>query len=103
MVVAPENVATQTKVMNNYLTDKDAQIVLDILAKELSVKPEQIRGDARLMEDLGADSLTIIEMTMALEERFNATIPDERLERVRTVDELCEALAGALYPTARTL
>jgi acyl carrier protein len=87
--------------MNNYLSDKDAQTVLDILSEELGVPREQIKGEARIMEDLGADSLTVIEITMALEERFNATMPDERLERVKTVAELCEALAEAIYPEAR--
>jgi acyl carrier protein len=97
-VVTPDRPTQPANTMNNYLTEKDTRIVQDILTRELGVKPEQLMGEARLQADLGADSLTLIQITMAIEERFNATLPDERLEQVRTVDELCAALAEVLYP-----
>ncbi|MFO1513138.1 MAG: phosphopantetheine-binding protein [Verrucomicrobiota bacterium] len=87
--------------MNTNLPKAEQGIVLEILAKTFDLLPEKIAGDARIKEDLGADSLTVIEITMVLEERFHATIADERLEEVKTVEELCEALAEALFPDAQ--
>jgi acyl carrier protein len=51
-------------------------------------------------DDLGADSLTIVEITMALEERFNLAIPDEQAEQVRTVQDVFETLAELLSQSA---
>ena len=82
--------------MNDILSEKDAQIVEEILTEELGVQREQLTPEAHLMDDLGADSLTIVEITMALEDRFSLAIPDERWEAVRTVGELHEALAELL-------
>ncbi len=52
--------------------------------------------EARLQEDLGADSLTLVEITMVLEERFNLSIPDEVWERASTVGDVFETLAESL-------
>jgi acyl carrier protein len=81
--------------MNDILSENDTRIVEDILTRELAGR-DQLTRDARLMEDLGADSLTLVEITMAIEDQFNLSIPDERWERVRTVGELLEALAELL-------
>lgn len=82
--------------MNDILSEKDARAVEEILTAELNVKREQLTPEAHLVDDLGADSLTLVEITMALEDRFNLAIPDERWEQVRTVRELHEALAELL-------
>lgn len=82
--------------MNNLLSEKDTKAVLDILVEQLGVQEAQLTPDARLQEDLGADSLTIMEITMAVEERFNLSIPDEEWEKVSTVGDLFEALAELL-------
>jgi acyl carrier protein len=82
--------------MNDILSENDARAVEEILTRELDVKREQLAPDARLMDDLGADSLTLVEITMAIEDQFNLSIPDERWERVRTVGELSETLAELL-------
>ena len=52
--------------------------------------------DAEAVYDFSPDSLTIIEISMALEERFNLSIPDESWERIKTVGELLELVAGLL-------
>jgi len=88
--------------MKANLSDKEHQLLRDILTQELGVAPDQLKGEARIIEDLGADSLTIIEITMLLEERFNTSIAEERLEKVSTVDDLAEALAEAIQPVPRT-
>ena len=82
--------------MNNILSEKDAKAVLDILIVELGVQEAQLTPDARLQDDLGADSLTLVEITMALEDRFSLAIPDEEWERVSTVGDLYEALGDLL-------
>jgi acyl carrier protein len=82
--------------MNNILSDQDTRAVLDILVEQLGVQAAQLAPEARLQEDLGADSLTLVEITLALEERFNLSIPDEEWEKVSTVGTLFEALADLL-------
>jgi acyl carrier protein len=82
--------------MHDLLSIEDDKAVFAILTHELGVEPSQLTADARLVEDLGADSLTVVEINMALEDRFNLSIPDERLERVRTVEDVYELLAECL-------
>jgi acyl carrier protein len=66
--------------------------VIDILVQRLSVQPTQVRPESRLIEDLGADSLDVVEIVMQLEETFGIEITDEQAESVRTVSELLEQL-----------
>jgi acyl carrier protein len=87
--------------MNDILSEKDARMVEEILVRELGVPREQLAHDARLVDDLGADSLTLVEITMAIEDEFNVSIPDERWEMARTVGDLFEALAELLQEQRR--
>ena len=87
--------------MNHLLPEKDAKAILEILTEELGVEQSQLTTDARLKEDLGADSLSLVEINMALEDRFNLSNPDERLERVQTVGDIFELLADLLQPPCR--
>jgi acyl carrier protein len=82
--------------MNNLLSDKDTKAVLDILVEQLGVQENQLTSDARIEEDLGADSLDKVEIIMSLDERFSVSVPDEIAERVSTVGDLCEMLADLL-------
>ncbi|HEY5910026.1 MAG TPA: acyl carrier protein [Verrucomicrobiae bacterium] len=82
--------------MNDLLTEQEIAGVQEILARELGVKPEQLTPEAVLDADLGADSLTKVEIIMALEERFQVTVPDELAERVQTVEDVYEALGKVL-------
>ena len=61
--------------------------VKDIIVKQLGVKPEEVKNDASFTDDLGADSLDLVEVVMALEEEFNAQIPDEEAEKIKTVGD----------------
>lgn len=61
-----------------------------ILAKQLRVDVEKIERDADIMEDLGADSLDIVEILMIVEEQFGITVPEEEFPNLRTVGELCD-------------
>jgi acyl carrier protein len=61
--------------------------VKEIIAKELEVDVKQITPEARFIEDLGADSLDIVELVMALEDEFGLDIPDEDAEKLKTVGD----------------
>ncbi len=82
--------------MNNLLSETDTKVVLDILVEQLGVQKSQLTPEARLEEDLGADSLDKVEIIMSVDERFGVTVPDETAERVSTVGDLFEALADLL-------
>ena len=56
-----------------------------IIAEKLEVEEEKITMESSFRQDLGADSLDTVELVMALEEEFNAEIPDEDAEKLRTV------------------
>lgn len=62
--------------------------VKEMLANQLSVEVDKINENSRLVEDLGADSLDMIEMLMALEEQFKITVPDEKAEELKTVGDI---------------
>lgn len=61
-----------------------------IFAKQLRVDVEKIERSADIMEDLGADSLDIVEILMIVEEQFNISVPEEEFPRLRTVGALCD-------------
>ena len=64
------------------------QRVKDIIVEQLSVKDDQVTTEAKFIEDLGADSLDIVELIMALEEEFGHEIPDEEAEKLMTVGDV---------------
>ncbi|HQM53275.1 MAG: acyl carrier protein [Candidatus Aureabacteria bacterium] len=64
-----------------------AQRVKDIVVEQLGVNPDEVTPDASFIDDLGADSLDTVELVMALEEEFDAEIPDEDAENLKTVGE----------------
>ena len=61
--------------------------VKEIIAKDLEVGVQQLTPEAKFIEDLGADSLDIVELVMALEEEFGLDIPDEDAEKLKTVGD----------------
>ncbi len=61
--------------------------VKDIIEKELGVEREKLTNEASFIEDLGADSLDIVELVMEFEKEFNIDIPDEDAEKIRTVGD----------------
>jgi acyl carrier protein len=62
--------------------------VKDIIVEQLGVDPERVSAEASFIDDLGADSLDIVELVMAMEEEFNIEIPDEDAEKLRTVADV---------------
>src|SRR5450631_2271241 len=61
--------------------------VKDIIEKELGVEREKLTDNANFIEDLGADSLDIVELVMEFEKEFNIDIPDEDAEKLKTVGD----------------
>ena len=66
--------------------------VKDIIEKELGVEHEKLTNEASFIEDLGADSLDIVELVMEFEKEFNIDIPDEDAEKLRTVGDALKYL-----------
>ena len=64
-----------------------AQRVKEIIAKNLDVNIEDIKTESSFINDLGADSLAIVELVLALEEEFELDIPDEETEKIKTVQD----------------
>lgn len=59
--------------------------VVDIVVEELAVDPDEVTPEASFIDDLGADSLDVVELVMAFEEEFDIEIPDEDAENIQTV------------------
>jgi acyl carrier protein len=68
--------------------------VKDIIANELGVEREKLTDGASFIDDLGADSLDIVELVMEFEKEFNIEIPDEDAEKLRTVGDALAYLNG---------
>ena len=69
--------------------------VIAIVAEELSVEKDKIRRETTFIQDLGADSLDIVELIMALEEEFDISIPDDEAEKITTVGEAIDHIEAA--------
>jgi acyl carrier protein len=70
--------------------------IKQIVGQQLAHAPEQIEETSALVEDLGADSLDVIEITMEVEEHFDITVPEEAGENARTVGEIVDGVMGLL-------
>lgn len=68
--------------------DKTFEKVRDIVVEQLGVEAEEVSIDSTFIDDLGADSLDIVELIMAFEEEFNIEIPDEAAEKIKTVQDV---------------
>ncbi len=64
--------------------------VQDVIAEELDVAKEDITMDASILNDLGADSLDVVELIMSLEEAFDIEVSDEKAQSLKTVRDVIE-------------
>ncbi len=62
--------------------------IKNIIVENLGVSPEEVKVDSLLSDDLGADSLDAVEISMAIEEEFGIDIPDEVLEKFKKVSDI---------------
>ncbi len=69
--------------------------VKDIIVDQLDVEEEAITMEASITDDLGADSLDVVDLIMSLEEEFDIKIPDEEVENVKTVGDIVKFIEEA--------
>ena len=62
--------------------------VKEVLVEQLGVKPDEVKPEASLVNDLGVDSLDAVELTLALEEEFGIEIPDADAETMATINDV---------------
>ena len=62
--------------------------VKKIVVEQLGVEPDEVQMTSTFVDDLSADSLDIVELIMAFEEEFNIEIPDEKAEKIKTVEDV---------------
>ena len=71
------------------MSDKtNEERIKDIIVEQLGVNADQVTADAKLMEDLGADSLDAVELVMALEEEFGIEVPDDEAEKLTSMGDI---------------
>lgn len=66
--------------------------VRTLLASQLGIKPERITEKSRILEDLGADSLDLVELLMTLEDEFNVNVSDEDALKLKTVADIVKII-----------
>jgi acyl carrier protein len=64
--------------------------VIEIVAEQLGVSKEQVTPESAFVNDLGADSLDMVELVMEMEEEFDINIPDDAAEKIQTVGQAIE-------------
>ena len=64
--------------------------IINLIAEKLGKKKEQITLKTNLVEDLGADSLDVVELIMTFEDEFGVTLPDEDVAKMKTVGDVAE-------------
>jgi acyl carrier protein len=67
-----------------------------IIAEQLGVSEDEIKIESHFVDDLGADSLDLVELVMALEEEFGQEIPDEDAEKIQTVKNAIEYISSRI-------
>lgn len=70
--------------------------VVDITKEKLGVDDSRITDDAQYVKDLGADSLGVVDITMALEDAFGTSIPDEDIEKIASVGQTVDYIMAHL-------
>lgn len=66
--------------------------IKNLIADQLCISPDDIADDADIVNDLGADSLDIVEMLMTLEDEFGVKIPDDQANKIRSVNAISEII-----------
>ena len=71
------------------MSDKtNEERIKDIIVEQLGVNADQVTAEAKLMEDLGADSLDAVELVMAIEEEFGIEVPDDEAEKLTSMGDI---------------
>jgi len=83
-----------SEVVNMAIMETEAK-VKGIIAEQLGVSEGEIKPGSSFIEDLGADSLDIVELVMAMEEEFEMEIPDDEAERIKTVQDAVSYISSS--------
>ncbi|MCI9273647.1 MAG: acyl carrier protein [Clostridiales bacterium] len=67
-----------------------------ILSEQFDVEEDSINADTKISEDLGADSLDVVDLLMSLEDEFEIEVPDDEIENIKTVGELVKYIESNL-------
>ena len=78
--------------VNNYGGEIMTERVKELIAEQLGLQPEDIRPECSLTDDLGADSLDLVELLMAFSDEFDIEIDDDQAENIVTVSDILDAL-----------
>ena len=70
--------------------------IIDLLAKQFRIDPSTIDADTNIVEDLGADSLEVVDMLMAIEENFGITVSDEEALTLKTIKNVADFIEKKL-------
>lgn len=76
-------------------TESTFEKVKSIVVEQLGVEADEVQMTSTFVDDLGADSLDIVELIMAFEEAFNIEIPDEKAEKIKTVEDVVNYIEQA--------
>lgn len=66
--------------------------VKKIIAEQLCISTDDIKDDANIIEDLGADSLDVVELLMTFEDEFKVSIPDDKLEELKSIPQIVKII-----------
>ena len=64
--------------------------IKEILAKQLGIEADAVEDESNIMKDLGADSLDVVELLMAIEEAFGVSVPDDDVPNLKTVKDIAD-------------
>lgn len=70
--------------------------VKEILCEQLDVEEDKVTVEASIVDDLGADSLDVVDLIMSLEEEFDVEIPDEDVENMKTVGDIVKYIENKI-------
>ncbi len=78
------------------MSDSIEERVKDIIAEQLGAERDKITESTHFVQDLGADSLDLVELVMALEEEFGINVPEDATDKIQTVGEAIEYIKQAV-------
>lgn len=70
------------------------QKIVKLIAEKLNKKVEDVKMEARLVEDLGADSLDVVELVMSFEDEFGIALPDEDVAKLKTIKDIVDYISN---------
>ena len=70
--------------------------VREILCDQLDIDPEDVTLDSNIVEDFGADTLDLVDFVMSLEDEFDKEIPDEDVEKIKTIGDIVSYIENSL-------